>query len=175
MIDQIFSQVSVAGVPSYLGPEYLAQNDAPPSIVWVPESGQFDYGKRVTRYTSDEPRSIATCKLKVRCRLWAAWPQNVAFPEGYNQSQSDYQSLWELLRQFLVALRTVAVGSYELGQLRLLTEEGDAMTELGKAADVDVTWDIPVTTDPVQTVLAAHLTQEGTLATSTPVTEAPGP
>lgn len=178
MIDQIFSAITVPGVPSFLGPQFRSQADAPPVIVWEPSTGQFAYGKRVNKYDSPDPRSLATCTLKVTCYLWAAWPEGTPFPAGYDQSTADYKQLWELIRTFLVALRAAAPGAYHLGDLRLLTEEGNAFTELGKAAEVDVYWDIPVTADPLQSVTISsedNLQMEGTLDTANPVTEAPSP
>lgn len=178
MIAQIFAAAQVEGVTNHLGPEWNGERNAPPSIVWVPLEGQLSPGKSVTNYSSKEPASIASCELTVRVSLWAVWPTATPLPGGYDQSQADYQALWELLRKFLVRLRDVAPGAYDLGRVRFLTEDGDALTEFGKAAEVDVTWAIPVTRDARELVAppdAAHLTMEGTMDLPTDVTGTPAP
>jgi len=178
VIDRIFSQVTVPGVPSFLGPEFRARNDAPPLIVWEPVGGSLSPGKRVNQWDSPEPRSLATCALKVTCYLWAAWSPEEAVPDGYDRSAADSQALWELLRKFLVALRSVAPGAYALGDLRFMSEDGEAFTDYGKAAEVDLYWDVPITDDPRPTVTItapADFHMQGTLETPTPVVFDPTP
>lgn len=179
MIDQIFMAVQVAAVTNKLGPEWRELIDAPPCIVWEPNEGELKPGKSVTNYASNEPASIATCDLVTTVFLWAVWPVGTTpLPDGYDQSQADYQALWDLIRKFLVALRDAAPGGYELGQVRYLAKKADALIEFGKAAEVDVTWSIPVTRDARPTVAPpdpAHLTMEGTMDLNTDVTGTPAP
>lgn len=178
MIDQIFKAIQVAGAANHLGPEWLGENSAPPAIVWVPLEGELKPGKSVTNYASNEPASIARCNLVTRVRLWAVWPATTPLPDTYDQSEADYRALWDLIRKFLVALRDAAPGGYELGRARFLTDEGNPLTEFGKAADVDVTWSIPVTRDARLTVAPpdpAHLTMEGTMDLNTDVVGTPAP
>lgn len=178
MIDQIFSQVSVSGVPMHLGSEYESENDAPPVIVWTPEGGDFHPGKRIANFKSGTPREISWCGVRVKVRLWAVWPQGTPLPTGYDQSMADWQMLWDLIRRFLVAIRSVAPVSYALGELKFLSDEGGPLEEYGKAADLWVTWEVPVTTDAlseVQVTDPSKLQMEGTIALSSDITEAPSP
>ena len=164
MIDRIFSQVQVEDASNHLGSEWEDVQDAPPIVLWLPKRGEFVFGQSVTRVQGPH-NSIATCRLTVTVRLWTAWPAATPLPSGYSQSQADLQVLWELIRKFLVTLRTEAPGTYELGELRFLGEEGDALVELGKAAEVDVQFLLPVLRDALETVTVtdpAKLIQEGT-------------
>lgn len=178
MIDQIFQAAQVSGVTNRLGSEWIGTNDAPPSIIWVPKEATLEPGQKVTQRSGTEPRAIATCGITTTVQLWAVWPAGTPFPTGYDQSVSDFQALWELLRKFLVRLREVAPGAYGLGQVRFLTEEGEALVEYGKALEVDVTWSVPITANPRTTVTVtnpANLTMEGTMDLATDEVGIPAP
>jgi hypothetical protein len=145
MIDQIFKAITVSGASSYLGPEWLDVEDAPPALIWVPTEGSFSTGQRKANTGDILTRSIGTAELTVRVRVWTVWPASTPKPSGYDQSQADYQATWELLRKFLVAVYDASMGSFRVDRMTWLTEAGQALVEHGKAVDVDIVFEVPVT------------------------------
>lgn len=131
---------ALAGVSQELGAEHINLNDAPPRIVWVPTSDQYRNGRvKNQALLTDKRRSVGTRVAGVRVRLWAA-----AAPASTATSVEHVRACEELLRVFLLALHQHAYGAHEVTGITWIGGDGQEIGQLGRAVDVDITFDIPI-------------------------------
>lgn len=131
----------MTGVATWVGEEYLINNDAPPRVIWVPTRDQFDGALRYSKPpTAMTPRSIFTRRAGCQIHVWGAG--TVVDTNPYK----DIAATELLLNRFLYMLRQVAYGAFTLTGGSWLPKANRG--ELGRCYLLDVTFDIPVVPAP---------------------------
>lgn len=156
--------LTALNVASAFGAERLPENDSPPRITWTPTSDAVAKGKRTTGSTSVAPRNLMTRRAGVTVTVWAAPGIPPTTP------LADHRNLEQLLDTFLAAVHCAAFGDYEVVGVSYLDADGKGDTRLGRMAEVQLTFDVPVLdtySGQVEAPLRTLLPLTGTMGTTT--------
>jgi hypothetical protein len=121
-------EAQLAGVTFHTGAKYLAAQDSPPRIVWVPTRDAFGPATK----GGTNPRPLRTRSAGVEAHVWG----------------SDLEATETLVHQVVAALHRAAHGSYEVRQA---SWEQPEWLDRGELCVVALAVAIPVTDDPIPT------------------------
>jgi hypothetical protein len=144
----------LTGVDCQLGAESLAENGAPPRIVWTPTTDSFEPGKRINTpgLSTKEPKAFGTRRAGVRARVWAV---------GNGTALGDIAACEELVRRLLAAVHQETFGSYRVESMSWVLADGAELVQLGRTCDVNLAFDIPVFFDASRTAPLTVVTFAG--------------
>lgn len=122
-----------AGTTNLIGGKHIGAHGMPPRVVWVPTTDKFG----AARQHGLEPRAIKTRAAGVLVHIWAKDPTGDA--------EGDLPACEQLLNDVLWATHQVAHGSFEATGGSWLGQEGEELTQLGRAYLLELEFQIPIT------------------------------
>lgn len=126
------------GTTSLVGARHIAAHGAPPRVVWVPTQDKFG----PARQHGTEPRAIKSRGAGVVVHIWARDPDG--------NPEKDLAACEQLLNAVLWATHQVAYGSYEVVDGSWLGQDGEELTQMGRAYLLELQFQVPITA-PVAT------------------------
>jgi hypothetical protein len=120
-----------AGTASLVGGKHIGVMGVPPRVVWVPTEDKF----AAARQHGPSPRSIKTRVAGVVVHIWA---------KGASPDQ-DLAAAEQLVNDVLWATHQEAYGSYEVVGGTWLGQDGEELTQLGRAYLLELQFQVPIT------------------------------
>lgn len=153
----VMAAPDLAGIDHEIGAEHLAANAEPPRVVWVPTVDGVVPGQGRRNTSVKEPKSVMTRRAGCFIRCWAK--------SNSESSVDDVRAVEQLVNRVLVAIHEAAFGSYEVTAVEWVSADGGELMQLGRCADIRVSFDVPVTKTASATATLAVITSaemEGT-------------
>lgn len=174
MIAEIFNIIAadprLSDVESLIGAEHIDSHGAPPRMIWVPTLDTFMRGQGRRSSNAREPQSVITRMANVRIRLWAK--------SDTGEAVDDFLAAEKLLNDVLVVIHDHCHGSFVASNADWLETKAGHL-ELGRAVDLTVSFEMPITRAPRPTTTITDGTpadMTGTFSTpNSDVTNSPSP